>query len=403
MRTILIDEAHRSLRPDRPGVEDLIGIINTGYRFGATRPVLVPAKGGGWDASEMPTFAPVAMAGNNPNLAPDTVSRQLRVLLMPDIDGIVEDSDWEQLANEVKVLSDRIAAFADAVRDDVRGMAVELPTGCIGRAKEKWRPLARVAEAAGGDWPGIVNRLIAVNLAEEAAEREAGLKTLPAGVVLMTNLYAIWPTSKYFKPTRDLVPELIEYNPAYWGADGAYGKALTEHRFGRLMSQAAKMTSIRPGGRGPRGYLRATLQPVWHRLGIGRGETGASDESGESGGEAAETTGSTDITTCTGSTKRSPDGERCNLNGSVIGEPSGPLDDEPELFDDEPEQAQQTCAMPACGNALLTPEAINSGKCKPCRDKQNAAAPGGLTPTSLGQTERVAAIVKRHNRGGGTA
>ena len=36
MRTILIDEAHRTLRPDRPGVEDLLGIINAGYRKGAT-------------------------------------------------------------------------------------------------------------------------------------------------------------------------------------------------------------------------------------------------------------------------------------------------------------------------------------------------------------------------------
>ena len=52
----------------------MIGIINTGYRVGATRPVLVPTKGGGWDAKEMSTFAPVAMAGNNPNLPADTAS-----------------------------------------------------------------------------------------------------------------------------------------------------------------------------------------------------------------------------------------------------------------------------------------------------------------------------------------
>ena len=102
MRTILIDEAHRALRPDKPGVEDLFGIVNTGYRHGATRPVLVPTKGGGWDANEMPTFAPVAMAGNNPNLPADTASRQIRVLLMPDIDGTVEDSDWELIEDDVK-------------------------------------------------------------------------------------------------------------------------------------------------------------------------------------------------------------------------------------------------------------------------------------------------------------
>jgi hypothetical protein len=55
-------EAHRALRPDRPGVEDLLGIINTGYRHGATRPVLVPTKGGGWDADEMTAVAKVVAA-----------------------------------------------------------------------------------------------------------------------------------------------------------------------------------------------------------------------------------------------------------------------------------------------------------------------------------------------------
>ncbi|MGH3637104.1 MAG: hypothetical protein ACRDTV_03115, partial [Mycobacterium sp.] len=120
MRTILLDEVDRSLRPDRPGVQDLFGILNSGYRRGATRPVLVPSKGGNWEANEMPTFAPVAMAGNSPNLPADTVSRSLRILLMPDIDGTVEDSDWEFIEPDAKELKDRIADWADGVRDDVK-------------------------------------------------------------------------------------------------------------------------------------------------------------------------------------------------------------------------------------------------------------------------------------------
>ena len=42
------------------------------------------------------------MAGNNPNLPADTASRQIRVLLMPDIDGTVEDSDWEYIEDAAK-------------------------------------------------------------------------------------------------------------------------------------------------------------------------------------------------------------------------------------------------------------------------------------------------------------
>jgi uncharacterized protein DUF3631 len=212
------------------------------------------------------------MAGNNPNLPGDTASRQLRVLLMPDLDGTVEDSDWEKIDPDAAALKDRIAVFADSVRDDIRGKEVQLPPGCIGRAKEKWRPLARVAAAAGGDWPAIVTRLIEANMEEEQAEREAGLKTLPPGMVMMRDLHEIWPDdadSKDLVSTTALVSKLILRNPEYWGPLSAYGKPLTAHRLGRLVSSAAKVTSTRVASHGPRGYLRLQFEPVWRRLGIG--------------------------------------------------------------------------------------------------------------------------------------
>jgi hypothetical protein len=282
MRTVLLDEVDRILRPDSPGSPDLLAIINSGYRVGATRPVLIPAPGG-WDASEMPTFSPVAMAGNAPNLPADTRSRSIRVLLMPDLNGDAEDSDWEYIEDDAKRLRERIEAFADLVREDVRGMAVDLPPGCIGRTKEKWRPLKRVAVAAGGHWPDITDDLIIRDMAEEAAEREAGLKSQPPGVVLVTDLRRAWRDGELFTSTRHLVSRLININPDYWGKESPYGKQLTEHRFGRLLSQAAKVTSCRPGGAGPRGYLRSQLEPVWNRLRIPPGESGESGFSGESG------------------------------------------------------------------------------------------------------------------------
>jgi hypothetical protein len=303
MRTILVDEAHRALRPDRPGVDDLLGIINTGYRRGATRPVLVPTKGGGWAAEEMSTYAPVAMAGNNPNLPADTISRQIRILLMPDIDGVVEDSDWELIEPEAKQIHEAISEWALSIWEQVKGMSVDLPPGCIGRMKEKWRPLARVAEAADGQWPAIVNRVIRANMEQEASEREAGLKKLPPGMVAMRDLYAVWPEGEAFMPTRQLVSKLIQHNPDYWGADSPYGKPLTDTRLGLLIDQATKVTSSRPGGTGPRGYLRSTLEPVWYRLGIGRKQPGRPGEPGEPGGEQPSATGLTDLTGSTGFTE----------------------------------------------------------------------------------------------------
>ncbi len=284
VRTLLIDEVDRSLNPKKPGVEDLIGIINSGYKRGATRPVLVPSKGGNWEVSEMPTFCPVAMAGNSPHLPDDTKSRSIRILLMPDLDGVVEDSDWEKIEGEAEALHHRIVAFSVRHRLTVSG-DVGLPKGCVGRAKEKWRPLKRVAVASGGHWPSVADQLIMRGLAEDDHERDAGLRALPPGMVLMTDLYAVWPESQDFVGTKDLVAELVHHNPGYWGERSSYGKELTETRFGRMVTQASKITSTRPGGRGPRGYTKEQFSQVWHRLGIGRVQPGAPGEPGELGAD----------------------------------------------------------------------------------------------------------------------
>lgn len=268
VRTILLDEVDRVLRPDGPATPDLLSIINSGYRCGATRPVLVPVKGGGWEAEEMPTYAPVVLCGNAPMLPDDTASRVIRVLLMPDYDNSTEESDWETIEADAQELNARIAAFADQVRDQVRGLAVELESRCVRRSREKWKPLKRVAVAAGGRWPALADALIARHLDEEQADRESGLRNLPPGMVALTDLFQVWPDHDELVPTGDLVALLIKHNPDYWGPSSTYGKALSVTRLGKLLAQSTKASSRRDGNRGPRGYSRGQLAPTWKRLRI---------------------------------------------------------------------------------------------------------------------------------------
>lgn len=299
IRTILIDEVDRSLSPNKPGVEDLLGILNSGYRRGATRPVLVPGKGGEWKVNEMPTFAPVAMAGNSPRLPDDTRSRSIRILLMPDLHGTVEESDWELIEDDVFALQDRLVAWAELIRPTLAGQVVDVPDQCKGRNKEKWKPLKRIAAAAGGHWPGVADELIRRDLAQQEAEADAGLKAQPPGMAMMHDLAKVWPDDEPFLATEILVAKLVARNPDMWGLASAYGKQLTARRMGQLVSQASKVTSSRPGGRGPRGYLREHLAPVWHRLGI---QPGASGYSGASGADAPDAPLSPDAPDSSGGT-----------------------------------------------------------------------------------------------------
>lgn len=267
MRTILIDEVDRSLDPKKPGVEDLIAVLNSGYKRGATRPVLVPSKGGEWDVSEMSTFSPVAMAGNAPNLPDDTRSRCIRVLLMPDLEGRVESSDWEEIEEEAQELGRRLAEAADVAREFVRTVRPELPVGCIGRIKERWNPIKRVATAAGGAWASIADELIKRDIAEAEMDKEDGITHLPPAVILLKDIRDIWDASDVFTPSGVLIHRLIQHNPAMWSSASSYGKELNAQRLGRMLVTAFKLHSTRQGD-SKRGYFRSNLGNVWRRMGM---------------------------------------------------------------------------------------------------------------------------------------
>jgi hypothetical protein len=287
IRTLLIDEADRSLKKDRPGIEDLYGVLNSGYKLGATRPVLVKGKGDDWAPREMSTFAPVALAGNQPALPDDTRSRILRVLLLPDFAGNAEESDWELIEAEAKGLGNQLATWADQVRDEVRKSRPTMPKGIIGRFREKWQPLRKVADAAGGRWPGIADELALQDKAEHDDSKEAGLITDKPGVVLLRHLYELWPDALDFWPTLLLVPTLVAEHPSMWGEQSSYGRELTPQRMGQMLVSNYRIESKRQGHGTPRGYYRNHLTKAWQSMGISL-QTGSSGWSGDSGSGSGE-------------------------------------------------------------------------------------------------------------------
>jgi len=264
IRTILIDEVDRSLNPNKPGVDDLIAILNSGYKQGATRPVLVPGKNGEWDVEEMPTYSPVAMAGNAPHLPEDTRSRSIRVLLMPDVEGTVEPSDWEDIEDDARHLQTELAATMNAARNLVKQARPELPEGCIGRMREKWNPLARVAHVAGDKWPGIVAELITNDIQEAEMERQDGLANLPKSVQLIHDLAAIWQTESFIQTSQILARLQTEF-PHRWGTQSPTGKNLTAQGMGRMLSQM-KIYSSKDNGK--RGYYRNQFDRVFRQFNL---------------------------------------------------------------------------------------------------------------------------------------
>jgi hypothetical protein len=287
-RTILIDEADRSLNPDKEGIADLFAVLNSGYKRGGTRPVLVPGQGGQWAVAEMPTFAAVAIAGNNPNLPDDTRTRIIRVLLLPDLHGTVEESNWEEIEADALELHDQLVLWADQVRDQVHTERPGLPEGIIGRFREKWSPLKRVAAAAGGRWTAAVDVMALQDKEEYAMDKEDGLVQDKPAVVLLKHIHELWPTGERFVATEKLIDWLVIEYPNVWGADGPIGKRLTAKRLGGMLAKAYKIHSVQQGHGTPRGYLHAAFAKAWRQMGISPPQqSDECDATGESDDESS--------------------------------------------------------------------------------------------------------------------
>lgn len=266
-RTILIDEADRSLNPEKEGIADLLAVLNSGYKNGATRPVLVPGQGGQWAVAEMPTYAAVCIAGNQPSLPDDTRSRIIRVLLLPDSDGTAEESDWELIEDEALGLRGQLEAWADEVREQVRTKRPELPEGITGRFREKWAPLKRVAIAAGGQWPAAVDGMAKQDKAEHEMDVEDGAVTTRAHITLLTHIWELWPDGTKFLATTELIDMLVISHPSMWGDENQFGKQLTPQRLGRMLAKSFKIHSGREDPhRGNRGYFRSSFAKAWRQL-----------------------------------------------------------------------------------------------------------------------------------------
>jgi len=289
LRTVLIDEADRSLNPNKDGVAELLAVLNSGYKRGGTRPVLEPARENGWKTNEMSTFCPVAMAGNNPNLPEDTKSRSIRVLLMPDIHDTAEESDWELIDEEARKLGKRLAEWTECVRDPIRTCRPPLPDGVKGRARERWSPLKRVATMAGGRWPGVVDAMASKDLERIKIEQEDDIVVQRPHVVLLTHLHEVWPESKTFVSTEGLIDLLVKKHPETWGEESSYGKQLTAQRMGRMLVNSYNIHSDRRSLPDDskikiRGYRRSTLAPAFGQFGMDppkqTGQTGPTGPTG---------------------------------------------------------------------------------------------------------------------------
>ncbi|MEU9605054.1 DUF3631 domain-containing protein [Streptomyces sp. NPDC048057] len=260
---VLLDEIDTVFGPRAAGNEDLRGLINAGHRRSG---VVYRCVGDGSSqiVQPFPVYAALATAGIGD--LPDTILTRSVVIRMRRRAPNEKVEPFRERVNvaEGTALRDRLAAWADTVRDHIAGAWPEMPEGITDRPADVWEPLLAVADAAGGEWPARARAAcIALVAAANAGDKAS------VGIRLLVDLRDAFGDADRLL-SADLVARLTALDDAPW-AD-LDGKPLTPRTLARMLADyvTADGTPIRPrnikiGSSVAKGYYAADIADAWLR------------------------------------------------------------------------------------------------------------------------------------------
>jgi Protein of unknown function (DUF3631) len=268
--TILYDEIDTVFGPKAKDNEDIRGMLNSGYRKGATAGRCV-LKGRTIVTEELPSYAAVALAGLDD--LPDTIMSRSIVIRMRRRAPHEHIEPYRRRVHqdEGHELRDDLAAWVSVVWAKLQDAWPDLPPSIEDRDADVWEPLLAIADAAGGRWPARA-RVTAVTLVTLARGNRGGL-----GVRLLADLRTVFGNEPSMK-TEAILEALWTLDESPW-AD-LRGKPLNARGLSyRLGKYDVKPKLIRNGSDVSRGYEKAELLDVWVRyLPESEGETGSTYE-----------------------------------------------------------------------------------------------------------------------------
>ncbi|MFB6820314.1 DUF3631 domain-containing protein [Streptomyces virginiae] len=262
--TVLFDEVDTIFGPKAGTDEALRGFLNAGYRrtSGAVRCV---GEGSNQNAQVFPSYCAVAMAGLGS--LPDTVLSRSVIIRMRKRapNEIAEPYRQRRDQKTGNALRDRLAVWADTVRDRVAEAWPEMPEGVTDRPADVWEALLAVADAAGGLWP---ERARAACLELVHAGRDNDETSL--GVRLLTDLRDKVLCGADRMPTAAIIECLLRLDDAPWG--DLDDKPINSRALARLLGQYVtpagkpiKPRGIRTPSGFPKGYYAEDLADAWLR------------------------------------------------------------------------------------------------------------------------------------------
>jgi hypothetical protein len=223
--TLLLDEVDAIFRAkESESAQALRGVVNVGYRRGATVPRCVGKQYE--QLVDFPTFCPKALAGIG--RLPDTIADRAVCLVFArkKKHERTERFRFRTITHEAAGLYRELVAWALTAVSPLREARPALPDDLDDRAQEIWEPLFAIADLAGGGWP-LEARRVALALHAAGGEDES------VGVLLLRAIREIFmqrsaaSAGRLFPddesnpgttmPTVELLGALVERDAEPWG------------------------------------------------------------------------------------------------------------------------------------------------------------------------------------------
>ena len=167
------------------------------------------------------------------------------------------------LEHEALPLRQQLRRWADDHRADLADAEPAVPDALNDRQADSWRPLLVLADALGGNWPGMA-RQAALDLSGQGDDAEDD----SLSIQLLADICQVFADEgdPDFFDTTTLLTRLAEMGERPWG-EYRHGKPLNAHALSRLLRpyQILPAGKVRQGAKTLRGYRREAFVDAWER------------------------------------------------------------------------------------------------------------------------------------------
>ena len=256
--TVLIDESD-SIWGGKGNIEKgeaLRQIANSGFKRGQ---VAIRMGGKGMDEiKEFPVFSPLALAGIGTSAIPETVADRAIMIEMrrKNPDEEIEEFESDEVPEIFDALREEIARMIESRGKELRDIKVEKLSELNARARDKWKPLLRIATLGGEDWlEKARNAAIALD------SGEGDLDEMSEKLRLLRDCQVVFKVPQL--TSKDLLNRLMEDEESEW----RYRQPFNQLIISRMLKQYGIKTRLLGSGhdRGKRGYVLSEFEDAWKR------------------------------------------------------------------------------------------------------------------------------------------